>query len=398
MWITANGKDSTEISDSVVMRVLNLYPEEKLEMRPIFQNALTNGRISFIDLKSESEKILIPWQMFLLTDVNLNAQMAHIDTQRQHKVSSKLMAKRRGTGEVTSKRIIDRLIRQQNFLKSINVIPQNSFCGSLKGVHKETAVQDIMSHFDINRTALWRYSGKGSALEYLIRQIEAKNINVSRGVLTNKLLPTWQVVPSDVYRSTSGFAIKDDCVPFVFLPSEINPDEVESRQIYTLIYLIVIIGLGQYDYILDKNFRAKMMRAKGMIARLHNITTELLMPKEEMEKLRGKKVTTVMRDTLSSQFKVSPLALVTTLRMRGIITQSEYEVLKPPAYVPKKRTTPTRSPKVSTSVEKFCGQITYRTINSAIQNGTLPSIQAQYLIFGAVNKKGYRKYRNELSI
>lgn len=398
MLITANGKNSTGISDSVVKRVLNLYPEERLETRPIFQNAFTNGKISFVDLKSESEKMLIPWQMFLLTDANLNAQMVHIDTQRQHKVSSKLVAKRRGIGEITSKRIIDRLIRQQNFLKSLNAIPQNSFCGSLKGAHTQAAVQGILSYFDINRAALWRYSGKGSALEYLIRQVEAKNINVSRGVLTNKLLPTWQVVPSDVYRSTSGFVIKDDCVPFVFLPSEINPDEVESRQIYTLIYLLVIIGLEQYDYVLDKNFRAKMMRAKGIIARLHAITTELLMPKEELEKLRGQKITTILRDTIADKLKVSPSALVITLRMRGIITQPEYEVLKPPAYVPKKRTTPMRSPKVSTSVEKFCGQIAYRAINSAIQNGTLLSIQAQYLIFGAVNKKGYRKYRNELNI
>ena len=101
MWITANGKDSTEIEDSVVERVLNLYPEEELSTRSVFQNAFTSGRITFADLQSESDKILIPWQMFFLTSANLNTQMAHIDTQRQHKVSAKLVAKRRGTGEVT---------------------------------------------------------------------------------------------------------------------------------------------------------------------------------------------------------------------------------------------------------------------------------------------------------
>lgn len=398
MWITANNKDATEINDSVILRVLNLYPEEKLETRPIFQDAFINGRMSFADLKSESEKILIPWQMFFLTEANLNAQMIHIDTQRAHKVSPKLVSKRKGKGDVTSKRIIDRLIRQQNFLKSLNTIPRNLFCGSLKGAHTQKAVLDILSYFDIDRVALWRYSGKGTALEYLIRKIEAKNINVSRGVLTNKLLPNWQVVASDVYRSTSGFVIKDDCVPFVFLPSEINPDEVESRQIYTLVYLLVIIGLGQYDYFLSKNFTAKMIGNTRMSARIHNITSELLMPREEIDKFRGQKITIALRDNLADKFKVSPSALAITLLIRGIITKPEYEALKPPPFTPKKRTTPMRSPKISTSVEKFCGQISYSVINSAIQKGTLPSIQAQYLIFGAVNKKGYRKYRNELSI
>lgn len=398
MWVTVNGTNSTEIDDSVVKRVLNLYPEEELIERTIFKEALASNNITFRDLQAESEKILIPWQMFFLTSANLNAQMAHIDARRLHKVSAKLVAKRRGAGDVTSKRIIDRLIRQQNFITSTNTLPKNTFCGSIKGIQTQRAVVDILNYFGISHATLWKYRGKGSALEYLIKQVESKNINISRGVLSNKLLPTWQVVPSDVYRSTSGFAIKDEYVPFVFLPSEINPDEVESRQIYTLIYLLSVIGLEQYDYYLDKDFKAKMMGLKGMSARIHAITTELLMPTVELEKLRVQKITTSMRDTLAAKFKVSPLALVTTLRMRGIISKPEYESLKPAPYVPKKRAGHVRSPKVSTSVEKFCGQKSFHTINTAIQSGALSSIQAQYLIFGSVNKKGYRKYRNELNI
>src|SRR3989344_9635918 len=297
---------------------------------------------------------------------------------------------------ITSKRIIDRLIRQQNFLTATNGFSSNSFCGSLRSVQTNRAVDLILSHFEIDRAALWRYTSKGRALEYLINKVEAKNVNVSRGVLTNKLLPTWQVVPSDVYRSTSGFVIRDDCVPFVFLPNEINPDEVESRQIYTLIYLLAIIGLEQYDYFLAKDFKAKILKARGMTARLHAITTELLIPASEVEPLRDQNVTPALRDSLSTKFKVSPSALVITLRKRGIISKSEYEALKPPPYEPKKSTRQVRSPRVSTSVEKFCGQMTFSAINRAIQNGTLKSVQAQHLIWGAVNKKGYRRYRNEL--
>lgn len=68
MWVTVHGTNSTEIDDTVVRRVLNLYPEENLESREVFQDAFANGSISIGDLKSESDKILIPWQMFFLNE------------------------------------------------------------------------------------------------------------------------------------------------------------------------------------------------------------------------------------------------------------------------------------------------------------------------------------------
>ncbi len=398
MWVTVNRTQSTEIDDVVVKRILNLYPEEKLEQRAVFQAAFSTGNIEYKDLVSESEKILIPWQMFFLDSSNFNTQINHIEKQRKDKVSEKLVAKRKGTGEVTSKRIIDRLIRQQNFLVGTGVFTANTFCGSLKNIQTKRAVEKILKSFSIDRNLLWKYRGKGTALEYIINQIEKSNINVSRGVLTNKILPTWQVVPSDVYRSTSGFAIKDDKVPFVFLPSEMNPDEVESRQIYTLIYLLAVIGLDQYDYYLSKDFRAKIMGATGMSARIHSITAEFLMPSEETEKLRGQSITTTLRDSLCEKFKVSPLALVITLRMRGVINKQQFEALKPEPFVPKKRTTQSRTPKVSTSVEKFCGAKSFEAINNGISSKSITNVQAQYLIFGAANKKGYYKYRTELGL
>ncbi len=340
----------------------------------------------------------MPWQIFLLNSVNLTIAINHIETQRQHKVSKKLVAKRRGSGDVTSKRIIDRLIRQQNYLTSTGTFPTNTFCGSLKGLRLQTAVAKILTHFEIDQELFWKYSGKGSALEYLIRQVDRKNINVSRGVLTNKILPNHQVVGNAIYKNTSGFAIRDDRIPFIFLPSEVNPDEVESRQIYTLVYLLVIIGLDQYDYVLEKEFKATIMKAQNMSARIHAITSELLIPAIETEKLRGHKITVSKRDQLSLKFKVSPLALVITLRMRGILSKKEYEALKPPPFTTKKAKGQARSPHISTSVGKFCGSNSFQAINNGIRSGTLPSTQAQYLIFGAVNKKGFRKYRNELGI
>ena len=264
MWITNKGIKSTEIDDIVVRCILNLYPEEQLEQRQHFQGAFSNNEMEFKTFKEETEKILIPWQMFFLNKENFYKQAANISDQRENKVSKKLLSKRCGIGDITSKRIIDRLIRQQNYVTKTNSFnfPVNIFCNSLKDKQIKSAARHLLAYFEIDIDRVRKLRSKDSALKYFIQQVEEKNINVSRGVLTNKILPNHQVVPSEVYKNTSGFVIKDDCLPFIFLPSETNPDEVEGRQIYTLVFLLIVIGLGEYDYSLDKNFYNKNAQCK----------------------------------------------------------------------------------------------------------------------------------------
>lgn len=398
MWIMVNNIKSVEIEDDVFDAVLNMYPEEKFIERKVIQKSINSGYISINDLKSECDKILIPWQMFFLEKQNLDFQIGHIEKQRAYKISDKFFAKRKGAGDVTSKRIIDRLIRQQNFVSTAFSFPKNIFCGSLIDKNLGDAANFILEYFDIDMSIFRGYSGKGKALDYLIDKIESKNINISRGVLANKLLPTPQVVHSDIYRNTSGFVIRDEFIPFVFLPSELNPEEVESRQIYTLIYLIVIIGLEEYDFFINKDFRAQKIKKDEIEKRIHLITSELLIPRSETDKIKGVKITKTLVDTMSRTLKVSPAAFVLNLFLRDIITFSQYEFLKPLPYVPKKQKNPIRTAKVSTSVRKFCGSIGFRCINEGLKKNKLSSIQAQHLIFGATNKKGFYKYRTELKI
>ncbi|HEY4474282.1 MAG TPA: hypothetical protein VI957_03930 [Candidatus Paceibacterota bacterium] len=400
MILTVNKKQSVEIENAVVAQILNMYSEEKLIGRPIFQNAFANDSIEYKDLKDESDKILIPWQMFLLDSRNLKKELDHIEKMRADKVSSKLMAKRRGIGNVTSKRIIDRLIRLQNFITATNTLPQNAFCGSLVGKSNAEAVAHILSYFEIDINKFRGYRNKSSALSYLLGKVENKYINISQGVLTNKMLPMWQVVDNSIYKNTSGFVIKDDKIPFIFLPSEINPDEVKGRQIYTIIYLIVLIGLNEYDFFIEKNFRAKALSATNKQKKIYSVTSEVLLPSEATEKLSGSVITPSTRDDLASEYKITPTAVVVTLRIRRTITsQAEYEALLPPPYDPPK--TPThhpRSPKIETSVRKFCGKYSFEFVNAGIKSGQLSSVQSQYLLFGAVNKKNFKKYRDGLSI
>lgn len=396
MWIRVNGKKSTEIDTLVVEQILNIYPEEKLTERTIFKDAFSNDSIEFKNLKEESNKILIPWQLFLLENAILKVELDHIEKMRADKISPKLMAKRKGAGGITSTRIIDRLIRLQNFILNTGLPQKNAFCGSVGGNVKKSA-DFIVSYFRIDIT---KYKNKDDFLKYLIERIEDKHINISQGVLTNKILPNSRVVNNQVYKNTSGFIIKDEAVPFVFLPSEINPDEVSGRQIYTLVYLVVLIGMNEYDYYLERDFKAKAISAKGKQKIAHGITSEILLPYQHTEHLRGQPITSQIRDGLASKYKITPTAVVVILRIRNIIkTKSEYELLLPPPYVPRKNNeSHMRSPKIETSVRKFCGKYSFEQINTQIKSGSISSTNAQYLLFGVVNKINYKKYRLNLKI
>jgi hypothetical protein len=398
MWLTIRKRQSIEIDSQVVKDLLNIYAEENLDKRNLFQKAFADDSIELSDLKSESSKILLPWQFFLLDQKNLQKEIDNIEKQRLGKVSSKLVAKRRGSGERTSRRIIDRLIRLQNYICDTEKLSDNKFCGSLINKDDSSVVATILDYFEIDIQKFRSYKNKAGALEYLIKHIENKNINISQGVLANKMLPAWQVVENSVYKNTSGLVVKDNRLPFIFLPSEVNPEETDGRQIYTLTYLLLLIGLNEYDFFIEKDFKSKALSAKGKQAKIFRLTSEFLLPKADTAPLKGQDITKHMVDDLSAYYKITPTAVLVTLKIRKIISQKKYEDLLPKEYIPPKTKSNRHAPGIDTSVRKFCGKHSFDYVNGAFISGRITSVQAQYLLFGAVNKKGFAKYRQKLSI
>jgi hypothetical protein len=394
MQITVKRQNSVDLDNAVVRKVLGMYPEEKLAERAIFDTGLGGKSVDFQEFRDECDKIIVPWQLFLLSEKNLDTELAHIEAQRQ-KVSQKLFAKRRGSSSVTSKRIIDRLIRCQNYVAANGTFPVNPFCGSLKGMRSIDAAAHIATIFEIDM-AFFRSKKKAEALAYLIKQLEGKNVNVCQGVLTNKILPEVKGV-RDVFKGTSGFAIKDEKIPFIFIPSEINPDEKDGRQIYTLMYLLIVIGLEEYEYILQKDFKASMLASRGREKHIYDIASEFLLPHAKTEEYRGVDITEAIRDDLSSAYKITPSAVTVIFRKRGHIPdRALYEALLPNPQPAASNNGPRRHPRIDVSVRKFNGKYVCDIANGAIKNRTLFPVQAQYLLFGSVNKKNFKLYHKTL--
>ncbi len=395
MELLVNRANATTLDDTSFRRVLNIYPEEELAKRKIFAAALRDGEIEFKDLKEEAEKIIIPWQMFFLEPAKLETELTRIEELR-HKAAASQLAKRAGSGKVTSKRILDRLVRCHAYVAANHSLKKNPFCGSLRDVRRlPDAAAQLCKHFGIDMGS-FRSKNKADALAYLIEKTESGQVNVCQGVLTNKILPLLTDSRS-VYKNTSGFVIRDESLPFIFLPSEVNPDEREGRQILTLLYLLALIGLDAYDYQIERDFKVKMLAAKGREKSAYYIVSEFLLPFAETELLRGTVITADLRDELARTHKLTPTAVVVILLKREIISAAQYRALVPPL-------APARGKKggapvpIESSVKKFNGKYACDYINGDFSSGKLTAVQAQYLLFGSINKSGFKKYKKNLGI
>lgn len=394
MNLQVRGITATTLDDTSFRKVLDIYPEEGFAARKVFAEALSDGVIEFDDLRKEAGMMLIPWQMFFMDAPKLDAELAKIEAFRQQAQTAPF-AKRKGAGNTTSKRILDRLLRLQAYVTTNHSFPKNAFCGALVGKDPVAAAALLRDHFGIKDGA-FRTKNKVDALDYLIEKAEEHQVSVSQGVLANKILPALND-SKNVYKSTSGFVIGHAQLPFVFLPSETNPDEREGRQILTLVYLLVLIGLEAYEYEIEKDFKAKMLAATGKQATAYDVASEFLLPTSVTDALRGNVITEASRDDLAKRHKITPTAVVVILRRRKVITYEQFNSLTP-------LTAPARAPKsggpqaIDRSVRKFNGKHAFELINADFAAGRINNMGTQYLLFGGPNKVGFKKYKRKLGL
>ncbi len=376
MILKSGTKKAVNLDNEVLKTLLNFYPEEKLSEHEVFKNAFNKGSITFNELKDISEKIHLPWQMFLLDENNLKKELKNIEDNRLDKFPKDLLTihKRKGRGDTTSKRIIDRQIRMQSFV--VSQLPDNFMCdfsGSLKSKSIQDSVNYIINYFGIDLNYFRTRDSAEKSKEYLIEKIQGKsNINISQGVRTNGILPEIKNT-SDLYKNTSGFVVKDKKIPFIFLPSEINPDENHFRQIYTLLYLLVVIGMEEYSYSIE-SYSIKKIKDDKKFKLMNDIVSEFLLPKSVTDNLKIEDISKDLINNLKEQYKISYTAILFILRFRKKIDKEFQELLKLPEREPsvfqdiKKWFT---HPHISTSVKKFCGYIAFHKVNIAIKNNSI---------------------------
>lgn len=388
--LLSHGTFVVSIPESVIQQVLNIYPDENLHERKVFLEAVNSGVISYKDLLKECDVLHLPWQLFMLSEEKLASEMHKIDELRKSKFNFSKIASRAGSTHRISMRLLDRIIAFQQFNQEYCTTP-NPFVSALTTVDRDNWIPYIIKYFEID---IERFNSvtKEKALDYLIACLETKNICVSRGVLSNKILPVSNDL-RDSYKQSSGFVVQDQCLPYIFLPNEVNREETAGRQIYTLTSLLMLVGLGEYNILVNSDFAARV-KGSRLTKKIHGAVAEMLLPYEATNLYKDTVVDAATRDSLSATYNVTPTAVVITLRERDIITADECEdLLNSISAKPVAATQYFNSPKLTTSIEKFCGKLTNTNIIIGLSDNSLTSTRAQYLLFGHVDKIRLHRFK-----
>lgn len=398
MWITNYKKKCVEIEDVVFRNLLSFYPEERLILRPKFAEAVNEDSISFTDIKSEAETLFIPWQMFFLEKKKLETQLKNIEANRADKIALSFLSKRSGKSGAFSLRLVDRFIRMQNFLVSNGSFPDNGFNKSLVGLDINGAVERIRSHFDIDMGTFRRQPKIALSIDYLIDCISKGNINVARGTTSHGLMPSTKN-HMVLYKNMSGFCLKDEKVPFIYLSTnEVVGEEPVGRQIYTLIYLLTLIGLDIYSFAVNAKTIVRVPNGDARTQLANAITSELLIPKKELQTYGGKKISWDDVKDASLKFKVTPRAVLFRMKKDGLVKAYEHDLLlKSNPYVPTTQKMK-GGPKVDTSVKKLGGSLVFNFVNAQTTMGDLKPVQAQIILFGKPDSIKWRGYIERVGI
>lgn len=404
MILRVNNQDCLEIENSVFKMILNFYPEEKLIEHKPFKEAIEANKITILELKKLSSRIHTPWQIFFLSEKELKKELSEIEKKRIDKFPKGRvdLDKRKGLSNLTSKRVVDRLIRVQNFVSG--QIPDNQKCqfiGSLNSKSIENASLYISDYFNINIKRFRSQKKPLDALNYLIESIEMKgDINISKGVLKNGILSTIDPIKK-VYKNTSGFVIKNEKIPFIFLPYEINPEENHYRQILTLVYLIVVIGLDKYEFWCEESLSFNKTISDKDYNKIYGIVSEFLFPKTETDLfIKDKNISVALVNEFKERYKVSYSAILKILKIRTIIGTELFKSLE----LPKKDFEYSEgildfifgNQKLSKSAKNFSGSVSFDIINKNIKSKMITPTQAQLLIFGRIEKTKYKNYLSEI--
>lgn len=392
MKLFSSNDFSCDLNDKVFEKILSFYPEEKLSGYSPFEKAIRTKKISIKELKEASKKIQIPWQMFFLTETRINKELKQRDELINSKFDDKKISKRAGSGKITSKRVIERIVNLQEYTSS-ELQNKCDFVGSLKGKDVKVSAKQIIDYFEIN---LETFRGRKTAEEscdYLINQIHTKSsVCISRGVLKNDILPIVKNI-KDVLSNTSGFVIKDEKSPFIFLPSEASDSENAHRQTLTLIYLLTILGLEYWEYSFNDSYSFKKNDADNKYKLIYDIVSEFLLPSSISDGLMDTNIEKGSINKLKDEYKLSFSAVLMILLRRSVIDKDLYNALELPKTSFKKSSLGLffNTPKVKTSAEKFCSETAFKIIEKNIKSNSLSSIKAQYLIFGSVNQKKFKE-------
>lgn len=213
--------------------------------------------------------------------------------------------------------IVKDLLRKQELIrKNDPTLQKNPLVGMLAR-SSDSVVHDakrLMSAVGISRDEIRSARTKRAALDLLIGRLEARQVLVSKSA--QHFMP--QEMPP--HAKFSGMTVKDKKVPFIFLATGNEGDNLEpdGRKLFTLTLLTVLLARNIFAPV---NYDGHTLDASS--PREYELTAEILMPEAELglRTFGGLNDVRVAADT----YQVTPSALAMRAWRLGRLDNSTFE-------------------------------------------------------------------------
>jgi hypothetical protein len=284
----------------------------------LFENSVVAGRSAvagalagkplpwgdFLDLARKAD---IPYPLFFAPLANVQAQLKLKNDKLMagFTKASFSMHSRHQVELRDIELIVKDLLRKQELLRRHDQsLTKNKVVGVLTKSTGTVAAdaEKLLSVLELSRQSIREAKTKDAALEVIIRRLEANQIFVSKSA--KNWMP--QQIPSTA--KFSGMTIKDKKVPFVFLASGDEGEQLEAagRKVFTLTLMAVLISTGTFAPV---NYDGHTKHEES--PREYELTAEILMPAADFRAERILDLQSI-RD-LADKYRVTPSAVA----MRG---------------------------------------------------------------------------------
>lgn len=294
-----------------------LFEHSVVHDRADVVNALQEGEITYRTLVKVARIAEIPYPLFF-------APLAVVEEQLRLK-TEKLMAgfSKRSEFFMHSRHevhlpdvelIVKDLLRKQQLIRTDKTLEKCAIVGLLKKSGATTAddATKLMAALDLDPHDLRNAKSKEKAFEVLVGKLEAKHILVSQSV--KKYMP--QTLPAKA--KFSGMTVKDNKVPYVFIPSGDEGEKYEpaGRRVFTLTLLAVMVACNRFAAMTYTGHTDDDIGYREYL-----LTEEILMPTGDFKRANFDSLDAVKE--VGEVFKVTPSAVVMRARRLGRLTKDQ---------------------------------------------------------------------------
>ena len=213
--------------------------------------------------------------------------------------------------------IVKDILRKQAILRKYDRnLVENEIIGCLRGSKRsvELDARALTRKVGFSREDIRSARTKEAAIELFIDRLESKQVFVSRSA--QHYMP--QEMPK--HAKFSGLTIKDKKVPFIFLATGNEGEDLEpaGRRLFTLTLLTVLIARGTFTAV---NYDGHTKEENS--SREYQVTCEILMPAGEFGNMVFSDLEAVKN--AADAFRVTPSAVAMHARRLGIIGRDRFE-------------------------------------------------------------------------